>query len=118
METNQLDAFKDFIWKELVKMAITGFFKQYLGALAGGFLGWLFSSLFGAFAEELYRVMKSHLELQKIEMKNRDLRIAYERASVKLQIIYDQLGPDSKEYKDARQEEMVSLQKFIRIGAA
>lgn len=118
MQKQQLDAFKDFIWKELVKMAITGFFKKYLGAVVGGALGWFLSSLLGAFAEELYRVMNAHVALQKIEMKNRDMRIAYERAAVKLQIIYDQLGPDSKEFENARKEELAALQKFIRIGTA
>lgn len=114
-----LDIFKELVWDTLVEKAVTAQLTSLIGAsLAGGplgaFLGWILMK----FANSLYGYISTMANLKAIAFKNEEAQEAYDRASVKLQIIYDQAGLDSEEYKNARVENKKRLKDLVQFDVA
>lgn len=114
-----LDVFKELVWDTLVEKAIQQQLISLIGAsLAGGplgaFLGWILVKFAGA----LYGHISKIANLHAIAFKNEEAQETYDRASVKLQIIYDQSGVDSEEYTNARIENKKRLKDLVQFDVA
>lgn len=113
-----LDTFKELAWDILVKQAIQSWLVKTLGSfLAGGPLGWLITAVVGSFANHFYSFLKDFLNLGAITFTNEAFQKEYDRASVKLQIIYDSEGA-SDDYKKIREEHKKALQNLGQFGIA
>lgn len=113
-----LDPFKDLVWDTLVEKAIQAHLTTSIGPLAAGIFGKFLTWLFTRFSDALYIKMSELANLQAIAFKNDAAQEAYDRASVKLQILFDQAGPDSKEFKDARIENKKKLKGLVQFDVA
>ena len=114
----QLDLFKELAWDIVLKKALQSWLTKTLGAMiAGGPVGWLLTAIISSFANHFYEYIKDLLNLNMIEFTNEKFQAEYDRASVKLQIIYDSDG-QSDEYKKVRDEHKKALQNFAQYGVA
>lgn len=108
------DAFKDLVWDNLVKAAISELFTA-APYLAWGPVGWVVSFTLTYFAGKLYGAIVLAVSLEATVIKNEALRSAYDKAQVTLKIIAHDKGIDSKEFKDAKEDAKLALSRFVSL---
>ncbi len=109
------DLFKDLVWDNLVKAAMTKMFVA-VPFLAWGPIGGIIEHLFIKFAGKLYDVLKLELDVKSMVFKNKRLEKEFNRASVKLKIIARDKGINSEEFKKQRDLHKKQLADFVRFN--
>lgn len=110
-----LDVFKDMVFDQLVKAAVS-----YIIGLAP-FLSWgpisfIVGKVVVYVAELLYVEMKDAINFQVILLNNKDHHRAFISAQIQLNLIAKTSGIDSQEFKLSREKHKISLSKFIRYS--
>lgn len=100
------DVFKDLVWDVLLKAVLT----SLLGPLAP-FLTPILSIFFNHFFGKL----KDVIEIKSIKFKNAEGEKAFHKAVAELRLVAINNPPDSKEYREAREEHAKELSKFVRF---
>ncbi len=108
-----MNPFQELLWSTLINAALKGLF-ALLPALGWGPVGYIVTWVVGYFSDILFKGLSEVLDLEKIAIKNNELRQAYDRASVTLAILARDKGIDSPEYREARNENKDALSKLVR----
>lgn len=107
--------FKDLVFDNVVKIAIERLFLK-VPLLAWGPLGYFIALGLTKFADVLFEVLDEMVDLKGIALNKLNLRDKYVEAAVKLNLIAQEKGIESEEFKKARIEDMEKFSQFIRFN--
>lgn len=110
------DLFKDLVWDNLVKTAITALF-AYVPWLNVPVIRQAVEYILKLFAEKIYDVTKLCVDVSAIVIVNEVAQKEYARASVKLRIIAHEKGIQSEEFKKEKENAKASFAKFVQFNA-
>ncbi len=108
-----MDVFKDLVWDNLILAAKVELFAAF-PFLAVPPISWAVSYIIDRLSGILYTAMKEFVNVEMIILRNEAAKAAFTRSSVTLKIIALNKGIESKEYKDARAENVTYMQDFVR----
>lgn len=109
------DFLKELIVDKLVEASLQRLF------LAVPILGWgpfgiIITYFAKKYAEILFNEMKYHVMVQKIKFVNASFQKEYHTKSLNLKIISKNCGPDSTEFKEAKNEAKKALKNLIHFN--
>lgn len=107
-----MDYFKPLIYDNLVDLAIKKLF-SLIPWLGWGPVGAVVSFIIQKFATELYKLIKEWIDLEKIAFRNQELKTAYVNASFALTAVASKYSPDSKEFKNERENHKKHLAALV-----
>lgn len=102
-----MDFWKDLVWDSILGAVLT--------AVLPGWLVWA-GPIIKIFTDKLYGALKLVVDLKNVVIINNDFRLAYNAASVRLQLLLDQQGPESEAFKNARKENQKALSKLVQFA--
>ncbi len=109
-----IEAFKQLIW-DVVLGVVVGQFT----AILPGWLSWLSPlvlSVVSAVGDKIFAGLKMWLDFENIRIKNDELRVKYNAASVALKLIALEQGADSEAFKKARDEHKKALSALVQFA--
>ncbi len=111
-----LDVFKDVVFDQLVKAAIT-YIVGLAPFLSFGPIAFIISKVVTYVAGLLYLEMKEAINFQVILLNNRSLHDKFVTAQIELRKIALEKGIDSPEFRVNREAHKKALAEFSRYGA-
>ena len=106
--------FKDLVWDVLVRVALSKLF-QSVPFLGWGPLGMLVGWAVGIFGSMLFEAVREAVQLEVIVLRNEAHRKAFAAAATNLKAIARDKGPDSNEFKEARDAHRKALSEFVQF---
>jgi hypothetical protein len=111
------DVFRDVIWENLVQAGLAAWFtavpafgvwplRPIVTAIVGMAQGWI------------YKAMREQMDLRVIALVNERAQREFDSAAVTLKLIERDYGPESDQYRKARDNAQVSLSRFLRYRGA
>lgn len=101
------DLFKDLAWDTMVD-----------GVLAkAGINIWPLNFFIKYFTDKLYEALRLQFDVTAIVFISTVHRVQFDKAAVALKIIAHNHGPESQEFKKAREYAKMELARFVRYGA-
>lgn len=99
--------FKALVWDNAIKAL-----KAYVT-----FLSWpIISQIVDMVADAVYASMVLFVDIQAIRLVNSAHQSAYDKESLRLNIVSAESGVKSKEFEDAKNAAKIALSKFVHIG--
>lgn len=111
------DLFKGIVWDALIKLALQQLFKA-IPFLGWGPIGWIVTWIIGHFMDKLYEGLKEHIDLQGIAIRNEELRLKYDVASIRLHSLAVEQGENSDAYKAELEKENSAFLDAISLRAS
>jgi len=102
------DLFKSLIWDNLVSAALVYAKIDF----------WPLNSICRFLTNQLYEFFRLQFDLATIVFLNTVHKAEFDKACVTLKVIGQDYGPDSSQYKVAKDNAKDALSKFVRFGAA
>jgi hypothetical protein len=111
------DLFKSLVWDNLITVGLAALFQ------AAPFLAWwpcrpILDYVIRMFGDHLFATLKLTIDLQAIAFVNETHRRAFDSAAVHLKIIGRDKGPDSEEFRKAKENAKEALAKFVRFNGS
>jgi hypothetical protein len=107
--------FKDLFWDPLILAALT-YLRAYVPFFALPGVKQITDKLVSKLTDWIFEMLKEDIDVGVIKFKNSDHREAFDTASLHLQIVLEESGADSDEYKKARADAVAALSKFTRVN--
>lgn len=107
------DPFKDLIWDNVVRAALAALMAA-IPFLALPGLSLLVTLVVTTFANLVYDSIRELIDLRTISLKNEEHRREFDKAAIALRLLEKDFGPDSAEYKAARERHREALAQFVR----
>lgn len=112
MNNLKFKIFKDLIWDNAVKYALTKLFAA-VPFLGWGPIGSIITHYVFKFTDILYDLIKELINHNAIASKNVALQRRFDDAAVKLMLIADAFGEQSEEFRSADEEHMDKFSRYI-----
>ena len=103
-----MDFFKDLVWDTVLEALLNAVLPGWLSAILG--------PVFRGFADKLYASLRLIVDMENIRIKNNELRLEYNAASVQLKLIAESSGPDSEAFKNARLKNKQALKALVNFA--
>ncbi len=115
--SNAEQVFKDLIWTPIIKggeIALEG----AVPILALPVIMQVDQFIIQELTDWMFNNFVMFLDVTAIKIVNAEHQAAFDRASVKLQIVLSESGPNSTQYQEARDAAKQSLSQYIRISGS
>lgn len=109
------DLFKDLVWDNLVKAALSRLF-VVVPLLGWGPIGFVVTWFATRFANQIYESVKMAIQLEAISLRNESYKRAFDAAHAKLAVIAYKKGIHSPEFRQARDESKKALSQFAQFN--
>lgn len=112
-----MDLVKVLVWNALVKAVI----EKLIAALpfsAGGPIAYVIGFIVTKISDAIYSELKLWFELERILITNESIRKQWDKASIHLAVVSIDHGPESKEYRDALNENEKAFSNLIKFKRA
>jgi hypothetical protein len=111
------DLFRDLVWENAIQAGLAALFVEE-PALAIWPLKQLIQQVVGMLQTRVYSSLRLAVDLQAIAFVNAKGQREFDAAAVTLKILERDFGPDSQQYKEARENAKAALSRFLRYRGA
>lgn len=111
------DLFRGLIWDNAVQAGLVALFLEapWLNVWP---LRPIVQTLVGLLSSKVYDSLRLAVDTEAIALVNADAQKAFDRASVSLSLYEQNFGPNSPEYKKAREDAKAALSRFVSYRGA